>query len=210
MFVELEYMTMPALHFEGQNGSADVKWSQMFLGRQGNPFRTRQEQKHETHRNPSALILMNLNDLHLESRRSHAHKCTAYTTCCLHWCESGWKRKARRTNMRNEIEMTGMSLLTTPDDLFLIIFDPSAFIGPEMSRVWPVKLWWKLREPLRTRWSILPAGPLAVSALGHIQCQKMRIFGHAVCHFSKTQDVFSIIQHSICDAFVDLHHCNIW
>ena len=119
MFVELEYMTMPALHFEGQNGSADVKWSQMFLGRQGNPFCTRQEQKHETHRNPSALILMNLNDLHLESRRSHAHKCTAYTTCCLHWCESGWKRKARRTNMRNEIEMTGMSLLTTPDDLFL-------------------------------------------------------------------------------------------
>ena len=42
--------------------------------------------------------------------------------------------------MRNEIEMTGMSLLTMPDDLFLIIFDPSAFIGPEMSRVWPVKL----------------------------------------------------------------------
>ena len=34
----------------------------MFLGRQGNPFCTRQEQKHETHRNPSALILMNLND----------------------------------------------------------------------------------------------------------------------------------------------------
>ena len=83
--------------------SSDVKWSQVFLGSQGNPSCTRQGKKTG---NLSALILMNLNELHLESRRSHAHKCTAYTTCCLH---------VKAGSTLKEWEMTGMigmSLLT--------------------------------------------------------------------------------------------------